>query len=482
MTFLYIIAALLASLVILAAWRTASFRSGNPDHRPYDAGAVDGEKAARSLSGALQIKTVSNEDYAKTDFAQFNSFLTYLERTFPGVYAGLEHEMVNTYSPLFRWKGSDPLKKPVLLMAHYDVVPADPDSEASWTYPPFSGTIEAGTIWGRGALDIKCQVIGILEAVESLLKEGYQPQRDIYITFGHDEEVDGQQGARVTAELLKQRGMDFEFVLDEGSHISESILPGIQKPLALIGLCEKGYADVKLLSESRGGHSSTPEADTALSIVCEGVARLHKHPFRSRITPPVKWFLDAVGPEMPLPGRIALANQWLFGRAIVRRLSKIPSGNALFRTTTAATMAGGSLQANILPQKAWAVINFRLLNGETRKDLENHIRKVLRGLDIKTEFLISNDPSAVSQRHSDAYRAVEKTVLQIFPDVLPAPYIMTGASDSIKYEKVSRNIFRFSPYRMNSADAGKVHGNNECISVRNMEDMVRFYKQLIRNV
>lgn len=239
---------------------------------------------------------------------------------------------------------------------------------------------------------------------------------------------------------------------------------------------------MKISSSSKGGHSSTPSENTALGIVCEGVARLQKQQFHKRITPPVRWFLNAIGSEMPLPERIAIANLWLFGGLFQRKFSRLPSGNALLRTTTAATMASGSPQANVLPQNAWAVVNFRLLNGETKEDLDRHIRKVLRGLDLQYEFLICNDPSAVSPRDSDAFQAMEKTVRQIFPDTLPTPYIMTGASDSIKYERVSRNIFRFSPYRMGPDDIPRVHGVDECIPVASMAGIVRFYRQLIRNV
>lgn len=477
-----IIPAVLAGLLSVIAWRTFSFKPKSSFSAVYDAGAVNAAKAAESLSGAIKFKTVSNEDYSKVDFSQFDLFKKYLAETYPRVHTELTYETVNTYSLLYHWKSACSDKKPVLLMAHYDVVPVEDGSETLWSFPPFSGKIADGMIWGRGALDIKCQLIGIMESVEALLEEGFIPERDLYITFGHDEEVDGRQGALCTAELLGQRGLSFEFILDEGSYIIENIMPGIKRPLALIGTCEKGYADVKLSCTSNGGHSSTPPDSTALSTLCEGVSRLQKHQFRRRITLPVKWFLNAVGPEMPFIDRIILSNLWLFNRFFMKKLSGMPSGNALLRTTTAATMAGGSPQANILPQKAWSVINFRLLTGETCDSLARHIKKVLQGLDIRVEFLIGNNPSAVSPCESAAFKTIEKTASQVFPDALPAPYIMTGASDSIKYETVSPNIFRFSPFRMKPGDIGKVHGNNECIPVQSMADVVRFYRQLIKNV
>jgi carboxypeptidase PM20D1 len=482
MTHFLIIFFILVSFLAVLVWRTVSFKPKNTISAVYDAGAVDADKAAENLAGAIRIKTVSNEDYAKVDLSQFDSFKKYLAGTYPRVHTELSCETVNTYSLLYHWRSTSPEKNPVLLMAHYDVVPVEDGSEALWSHPPFSGEIADGMIWGRGTLDIKCQVIGILESVEALLEEGFIPDRDLYITFGHDEEIDGQQGALVTAALLEKRGLSFEFILDEGSTITENIMPGVKKPLALIGTCEKGYADVKLSCTSSGGHSSRPLDSTALSTVCEGVSRLQKHQFRTRTTLPLKWFLNTVGPEMSLIDRIALSNLWLFNRLFIRKLSKLPSGNALLRTTTAATMAGGSPQANILPQKAWVVLNFRLLNGETCEDLAGHIKKVLRGLDIKLDFLISNNPSAVSSCESNAFKTIVRTVTQVFPDTLPTPYIMTGASDSVKYEKVSPNIFRFSPYRMKPDDMGRIHGNNECIPVESMADVVRFYRQLIKNV
>lgn len=476
------LAILLILLLAVITWRTLRFRPVKPEAVSAAEDRTDAARAAEDLSGALKIRTISNEDFAKVDSAQFELFREYLRKTYPKVHSQLEWETVNTHSLLYRWRGKNPERKPVLLMAHYDVVPVDSASETQWTQPPFSGNIADGVIWGRGALDIKCQVIGVMEAVETLLEEGYAPERDVHIAFGHDEEVDGQEGARRIAELLERRGLEFEFILDEGSYIADNTIPGIERPLALIGLCEKGYADVRLSSESSGGHSSTPPGNTALGIVSEGVARLQRKQFPRKLTPPVRWFLDAIGPEMPLPDRILLANLWLFRRIFQRRFSGLPSGNALLRTTTAATMAGGSLQANILPQKAWAVLNFRLLNGETKEDLERHLKKVLRGLDVRYEFLVCNDPSAVSPRDSESFRTLERTIRQIFPDALPTPYIMTGASDSIKYERVSRNIFRFSPYRMKPTDIPRIHGLNECIPLEDMAGIVRFYRQLVRNL
>ena len=474
-------AALLAVLSIILL-RTLAFRTARPlQEAPFE-DETDMAGAARNLSEALKIRTVSCEDYEKTDFSQFAQFLKYLEATYPNVYAALEHETVNSYSMLYRWKGSDPGRKPVLLMAHYDVVPVEESSEANWVYPPFSGEIKNGMVWGRGALDVKCQVTGILEAIEALLAKGYVPKSDIYVAFGHDEEVDGQQGARNIAALLEKRGLQFEFILDEGSCIAEGFMQGISRPLALVAVCEKGYADVKLTSGSKGGHSSMPLPDTALGIVCEGVARLQKHQLPRRVTPPVRWFLNAVGPEMALPYRIIPANLWLFKHPLMKSMSSLPSGNAMLRTTTAATMAGGSPQSNVLPQKAWAVLNFRLLNGETKEGLLRHIHQVLRGLDIKVEIIRYNSPSAISSKESGAFKTIERSIHQVFPDALPAPYIMLGGSDSIKYESVCSNIFRFSPYRLKTSDMNKIHGNNECISIESMAGVVSFYRQLIRNL
>lgn len=482
MIILYILLSVLVILLAVITARAMAFKPQKPLQQQAAPIEVDVDRAAKSLSGALKIKTVSNEDYSRTDFGRFDAFLKYLEATFPRVYQALEHETINSYSLLFCWKGLRSEKKPVLFMAHYDVVPAEEGPTGAWTHAPFSGDIDNGIIWGRGALDIKCQVIGILEAIETLLSQGFTPDRDIYVTFGHDEEVDGQEGARPTAELLEKRGLDFEFVIDEGTYVAEGFVAGIRKPIALIGICEKGYADIRLVSESKGGHSSTPPAHTALSIVCEGVARLQKKQFRHKLTPPVQWFLNAIGPEMPLPNRIILSNLWLFKGLFMKMMSHVSTIDAMLRTTTAATMASGSPQSNVLPQKAWAIVNFRMISGETIEDLLRHISKVLHGLDIHVETVRFNNPSAVSSRHSDAFKVMEKTVGQVFPDALPTPYIMLGGSDSIKYERVSSNIFRFSPYRMDAADMDKVHGRNECIPVSSMADIVRFYIQLIRNV
>lgn len=476
---IYLITAVVILLAIIII-RTISFKPKKFENHSIEDMDIDVELAAKRLSNAVQIRTISSSDYKKTDLNEFEIFLNYLKESFPLAYEKLKWERVNSYSLLYKWEGDNKDILPALFTAHMDVVPIEDGTDDLWEYPPFSGEIAKGCVWGRGTLDIKIQVIAILEAVENLLKKGFTPKRDIYLAFGHDEEVGGKRGGAEIANLLESRGIRFEFVLDEGGCVTEGMLKDIASPIAVIGIAEKGCANVKLTFNSSGGHSSMPLAHTAVGEISKAVTMLEENQCRLNITEPLKYMLSNLGPHMNFSSRLIISNLWLFSPIFKRAFAKSPSGNALLRTTTAVTMAEGSKEPNVLPQKASATINFRIAPEESGKDVIEHVRKTIENENIKIEVLRLDEPSKVSPVDSYGYGVIEKNVHNIFKDAVVSPYIVLAATDARKYEKVSDNIYRFSPYKIKNTELKAMHGTNEYISLENIENAIRFYIEMFK--
>lgn len=428
---------------------------------------IDVQGAAEKLSEMVKYKTISSRDPSKVDYDQFRKLQEYMDSAFPLTHSNLEKEIVNGYGLLYTWKGKEGGKKPILLMSHMDVVAIEDGTEKDWEYPPFSGAIEEGFVWGRGTLDIKIQVLSILEAVETLLKEDYKPDRDIYLAFGFDEEVGGYQGSTYIAQLLKERNIEFDFVLDEGGCVTEGGIEGISKPIAVVGIGEKGYADIEFVAESGGGHASMPPRHTAVGDISRAIVELEKKPMKTKITEPVKEMLRYVGPEMGFLNKIIIGNLWLFGGIFKKAFAANSSGNALLRTTAAPTIIEGSNSPNVLAQKSRAVVNFRILPGETSSELIEYIEGIINNSNIKIIPKRVDEPSNVSSTESKGYKIIEETIYQVFPGSLTTPYLALGSTDARKYQLVCDNIYRFSPYQISTEDLSRMHGTNERISLDN---------------
>ena len=368
-------------------------------------------------------------------------------------------------------------------MAHIDVVPAEPETEGDWTCPPFEGRIAEGYIWGRGALDYKEAVLGILEAVETLLGEGFRPRRTVYLAFGHDEEVGGQGGAAQIADLLHSRGVELEFVLDEGLAITEGIAPNVAKPVALVGIAEKGCVSVELTVESEGGHSATPPEHTAIGLLSTAIHKLERRQLPARMEAPARQLFTHLAPEMSFAMRMVFANLWLLGGLVKRQLAAAPATNALIRTTTAATIIEAGVKENVLPVKARAVVNFRMLPGDSMASVLEHVRQTVDDPRVTVKLLgdRKSEPSFVSNTDSPSFKALVRTIRQVFPEVVVTPGLVLGATDSRHYARVSDNIYRFIPIWVRPGDLDRVHGTDERISIKDYEQVVRFYIQLIRN-
>jgi len=477
---------LLLCLIALAAVllvRTLRFTSRQVQVEPGAEVVVDKETAAGRLAQALRFQTVSYADAKQFRGDEFAAFHKFLEASFPRVHAALAKEVVGDYSLLYTWKGSEDGLGPIVLMSHQDVVPVEPGTEGNWTQPPFGGSIQDGFIWGRGALDDKVGVMGLLEAVELLLAQGVQPRRTVYLAFGHDEEVGGRNGATRIASLLQSRGVRPEYILDEGSAVTEGILPGVGSPVALIGVAEKGFVSLELTVEGEGGHSSSPPTHTAIGILSAAIGRLEENQMPASSRGVIGRTFEYVGPEMPFAKRMVFANLWLFRPLVERQLAAAPSTNAAMRTTTAATMILGGVKENVLPARASAVVNFRILPGDTIQSVIDHTIRAINDGRVKVSRYgeTANEPSAVAGTDSAGYLLLERSVRESFQGALVAPSQVIGATDSRHYAALSNSIYRFAPFIVNAEDLKRIHGTDERISVENYAQCVRFYYRLIAN-
>jgi carboxypeptidase PM20D1 len=476
------VGALFIAVIAIVAVRTALYTSKQMKVEAAAPIRIDAAKAAKHLSQAVTFKTISYQDASKFDKAEFIAFHRFLEKTYPKIHAKLKRETVNGYSLLYTWKGTDTAQKPILLMAHMDVVPVEPGTDSKWTRGAFSGDITDGYIWGRGTLDIKVAVIGILEAVENLLEKGIQPRRTVYLAFGHDEEIGGRAGAVRIVELLSSRGVRLDFVLDEGGSITDGIIKGINAPVALVGIAEKGYLSVEFTVESEGGHSSMPPKETAAGIIATAISRLQKNPFPEKISGVTELMFKHLGPEMSPGNRVALSNMWLLGGLVKSQLSASNAMAAALHTTIAPTMLQGSVKENILPSKAVAVVNFRILPGDSIAGVIDYVKKTVDDPRVSIKTLgWADEPSPISDPESANFMNIHKTIKQIFPGMVVTPYLVLGATDSRHYTKISDQVFRFTPTWMKPEDLKRAHGINERVAVSNFEQCVKFFSQLLRN-
>jgi carboxypeptidase PM20D1 len=470
---------LLAGVLVV---RTLGFTSRQVRPEPPAPFSVDADAAAARLAGALRLKTVAASDGAPANDEAFTALHDYLRAHYPRLHAALQREPVGRHSVLYTWKGTDASLKPALLMGHLDVVPVEPGTEGAWTRPPFSGDVADGYVWGRGALDDKGSVLAILEAVEALVAAGHQPKRTVLLAFGGDEEVGGHEGAEVMARLLRERGVTLESVLDEGGMMLTGTVPGVAAPVALVGVAEKGFTSVELVVEGEGGHSSMPPKQTAVGILSRAVTRLEEQPMPAHLRGGSRALFEFMGPEMPFGLRLLFANLWLFEPLVVRQLGGQPSTNAAIRTTTAATMFEGSVKDNVLPARARAVVNFRILPGDSVEGVLAHVRRVVDDPRVKVgTFGFQSEPSPVSRTDSEAWGVLQRSIRQVFPEALVAPYLMVGAADARYFAGLSDSVYRFMPLRLEREDLPRLHGRDERVSVQGYAGAVRFYAQYLRN-
>lgn len=438
--------------------------------------------AIQKLSRAIQIPTVSYTDVSRRDDRSFERWGSFIAEEFPLLHERLEKETPGALSIVFRWQGRDATLLPGALLAHFDVVPpGDPDR---WKYPPFSGEIAEGYIWGRGAVDDKLSDIAILQAVEELLSEGVTPERTIYLCFGGDEEIGGTEGAQAIVEWLQQRGERLAWVLDEGGAVSEGVLPALPGAAAMVGLAEKGHINVRLTARGEGGHASSPPKESAISRLARAIRRVVNTPFPRRITRTVDAFLSALAPRLTGFEGVLFRLRPLTDPLILAGLRRNPRTRAMVETTQAVTMVSGGSAENVLPDAAWAVVNVRLLHGDSIDAALDHIRKAIDDPEVEVELHgeWGNNP-AVEETPVDhpLLALLRDAVDAILPGTPVIPYLPTASTDSAAYSAVTENIFRFVPMLLDAHELALVHNVDERISLENVERCVSFYKTFIRS-
>lgn len=430
-----------------------------------------GEKLARMV----RIPTLSREP--GEDMTEFFRLQALLEELFPRFHH-LAEKRVCQGSLVYRWKGKEP-GPGVMVMAHQDVVPA-PDE--GWIVPPFSGEIREGLLYGRGALDCKATLFSLLQALEELAAEGFSPVRDIWVTSSCNEET-STAGAFAVAELLRRQGVTLDWVLDEGGSVTTDGFPGLRRPMAMIGIMEKGFMNVEIAAAGKGGHSSRPSKGSPIPRLAAFISRMERRgPLGWKLTPEVAELLKAVAPDMPLPARLVFSNLWFFRPLLPRLLPRMSgAGNALIRTTCAFTMAEGSPAANVLPQRAWVTANLRNLSCQSPERVMEILRKTARGLDLTCVCTFGHGATPPTPTDGAPYRRVAEVFREIFPDAGTVPSIMLGGTDSRAFVPLTRHILRVCPLRVTPEQQACCHAANENISLSSLPECVDFYKALLRD-
>ncbi len=484
--FLIVVIGGLAALVLVMGVRTG-LSGGGPEAAVTraDLVAYDGAAIAARLGTSIRLQAVSKSLEATPDAQAFAGIAQFLSEAYPAAHAAMERDVVGEYSLIYKWQGTDTganagAQKPIGFIAHLDVVPVETGTEDEWTRPPFSGAVHDGSVWGRGALDNKGQVIALMEAVERLAGEGFAPARDIYFLFGHDEELGGDKGAGAIAERLKARGVSLAWTIDEGSGLAQGIVPGIEKPVALISTAEKGSVTLRFTARGQGGHSSTPAPDTAVSILSRAVLAVTDNPYPLKLDDNVIAFLHALAGEMPFSRRLIMTNLWLTGPLVKNQLKGDALTAASLHTTTAPTIIRGGEKSNILPQQATAIVNYRIHPRDNVEAVRDRAVKLINDDRVTVEIAGGREPSPQSSASGEGYRAIAATTTAIFGDIVLAPALTLQGTDSRHYAEIADDNYRFTPFVYTPDDLQRIHGTDERVKIENLANAAAWYEALMR--
>ena len=473
------------SVVAVMLARAATFRPDPvPGGEPFPF-AFDELGAAQRLSGALQIVTVSQHDGEDDLPEAWLSLHEYLEQAFPRAHEALEWETVSEHSLLYRWSGTDGQLAPILLATHMDVVPADDGPVEAMRNGPFSGAVDGGYVWGRGAIDAKGSLLGILEAVEALVEVGFEPRRTILLAFSHDGETAEHGGALRIASLLQERGIRPSWVLGEGLYLMTGLVPGIRDPVGMVGVAEKAGMDVRLLARADRGSPSLPPLRTAAGVLSNALARLEEDSFPAEIRGPTLELLQTLGPHMDPGTRMLVANLWLLQGPLSNALTESPILNASLRTTLAPTSFTAGSDGEQLPSEASAEVHVQIAPWETPESVVEQIRSALSDLDVEVDVI--SDPvvapsSGLDQASdSEGFQTIREAIHRSFPDVVAVvPAVTPRRTDSSSYATLSQGIYGFAPFPVNEETLPTIHGTGERVRVSAYLDVIRFYAELIR--
>ncbi len=458
--------------------RAAAFRPKTETTPEPDEVRVDAARAVESLAEMIRCKTVSNTDHSLEDAAEFDKFRAYLSERYPNIRKTCTLEHIGRCGLLYRWPGKVH-SGPAVFMAHYDVVPAD---ENSWTHPAFEGQIENGVLWGRGTLDTKGTLVGVVEAAEQLIGEGFVPENDIYFAFSGEEEIAGDSALDIV-KTFEQRGIIPQLVHDEGGAVVQNTFPGVAEPCALIGTGEKGQLQVFMEMKSAGGHASAPPPHSIIGRLSKAAVSIEKHPFRFNMTPPAVEMFDTLGRHSSFAYKLIFANFGLF-RPVFDLLCRKTGGeiNALCRTTTVITQASGSAANNVIPPEASMGINVRLTGGDSTEYVMERLERLAGDPDIAFRHADAHSEASVFSETGDApgWRRIKSAVQRTWPEAIVSPFLMIAGSDSRHYSRISDHVYRFCPMAMTNEERATIHGNDEHIAVATVEKTVQFYVRLMR--
>lgn len=434
------------------------------------------EQAIRRFQKILQVPTVSRKDDS-TDWAAFDAFLPMLKEQFPSVFEHCELTLINAYGIVLKWRGKDSSLQPVILMAHHDVVPVEGQD---WHYPPFAAEIHDGTIYARGAVDTKCILAAVFEAMDALLSEGFAPERDIYFCTSNCEETSGDTTPQMV-QWFAQQGIKPWFVLDEGGAILEIMPMGIRNPFAMIGVSEKGLADIRLTATAKAGHASLPSKDDAPAKLVEALHHIAKQPFPATLTPALQEMLRCFSNYVSAGMKLVFQNLWLFGPVVKKVMEGTADTAAMIRTTAALTQLEGSPAINVLPEKATAGFSVRIAPQDSVASVVEHFRKVVGDLaEVSCED--AQEPSPISDHNTKSYEYIKDTVAQVFPGVAAAPYVMNAATDSRHFAAICKEVYRFAGFVFTEEQRASIHSADEFMPVDAYIKGIEFYKALIKNL
>ncbi len=463
-------------LVAVILIRTLRFTPKEAESATAEPMAFDRERVIQNLQELVRCKTVSYADPRLEDKTEFDKLIGLIPKLYPNVFATCCFERLEEKALLFCWKGKGD-GEPLILMAHFDVVPVEEDG---WDKPPFAAVIEDGKMWGRGTLDTKVTVNGILSAAEHLIAQGFTPEQDIYFAFSGQEESNGPAADHIV-DWFEKQGITPSMVLDEGGAVVEQVFPGVDAPCAMIGIAEKGYLNVRYRVKSAGGHASAPEPNGPVERLATACARVVRRPFSYRMTAPAVEMFDTLGRHSTFFYRMIFANLWLFS-PVLDRICRAAGGdlNALLRTTVAFTQMQGSAAANVIPPTAQMVSNIRINPAESLESVMAQLRRRVADDGIEIEAFGAMEPSRISTVDCAGFDGLTKAVREVWNGCIVAPYLMVQCSDSRHYGRISDRVYRFSAMDLNDEERASIHGHNEHIRLDTVCRTVEFYIRLMR--